>query len=115
MSFEIIDIHSNAKVVGKGYPLQLTVSSQEEISLGPNQVGVLLGKNKHHRSGIFFQGGIINPGWSGYLTIELVIFGEATIEIGEAVAHALIFTDHGMIEELSTEEGIAVGIEENPP
>lgn len=61
--------------------------------LKDNQVGILLGKKTHHEKGIFFQGGIINPGWEGTLTIELVIFGEAQIKKGEEIAHALIFID----------------------
>ncbi len=115
MSFEIVDIHADVSVDAKGYPTQVTIESREVIILKDNQVGVLLGKKKHHGKGIFFQGGIINPGWRGSLTIELIVFGEVRIKEGDPIAHALIFTDNGMIEELSTEEGISVGIQENPP
>ncbi len=71
----------------------MTVRAEEEITLALNQIGTLHGKKSHHDKGIFFQGGIINPGWSGHLTIELVVFGELRLAKGDEVAHAVIFTE----------------------
>lgn len=93
MKITIRDIHSNVAVRGKGFPQHVTIRSREEVSVGKNQMGILIGKKTHHDKGVFFQGGLINPGWKGYLTIELVIFGEIDIKEGEEVAHAIIFTE----------------------
>ncbi|MCK4354760.1 hypothetical protein KAW43_00160 [Candidatus Parcubacteria bacterium] len=87
----IVDVtaSSSVKVVGSG---TLIVESNEEFDLSENEIGLLEGKRSHHHKGIFMQGGVLNPGWKGRLTIEFLLSGEAKIEKGDKIAHAIIFT-----------------------
>ena len=93
LKFREIDIKSNQTVTSKGYPAFIIVSSMKQIGCTENEIGILTGISRHHRKGIFFQGGRIATGWKGYLTLEFIIFGEATIGKGEIVAHAIIFSE----------------------
>ncbi len=90
MEFRIVDISSASRVKVKTAQAIVIVPSNETIVLGDDEIGFLEGKFTDHQKGIYMQGGIINPGWSGKITIELIIFGECDIAVGEQLAHAII-------------------------
>ncbi len=83
MNFRIIDISSASKVKVRASEATVIVPSNELIELADDEVGFLEGKFTDHQRGIYMQGGIINPGWKGKITIELIILGECSIEVGE--------------------------------
>ena len=90
MNCEIIDITSSSDIVVKTAIGTVIIISNEYLKLKNNEVGFLEGKRKHHHQGIFMHGGIINPGWEGYLTIEFLVTGELNIKKNDKVAHAII-------------------------
>ena len=91
MRFRIVQLTSDSDVIVHGAPTCVTVHTQEEISLSPNEVGHMEGKRTHHRRGAFMMGGLLNPGWSGKPSIEiLLMFGYLEIKKGDEIAHALI-------------------------
>ena len=90
MDFRVIDISSASKVKVKAAEATVIVPSNELIELGEDEIGFLEGKFSDHQRGIYMQGGIINPSWKGKITIELLIWGECTIEKGQKLAHAII-------------------------
>lgn len=90
MEFRIVDISSASKVKVKAAEATVIVPSNELIELGEDEIGFLEGKFTDHQQGIYMQGGIINPGWKGRITIELLIFGECSIEVNQQLAHAII-------------------------
>jgi len=90
MDFRVIDITSASTVKVKAAQSIIIVPSNELIELGEDEIGVLEGKFTDHQKGIFMQGGIINPGWKGRISLELIIFGECDIESGQKLAHAII-------------------------
>ena len=91
MKARIINITSASDVKVKASTGTVIIRSNEHLDLKPNEVGQLEGKRKHHHQGVFMQGGIINPGWSGNLMIEFLITGEVDIKKGDKIAHAIIF------------------------
>jgi deoxycytidine triphosphate deaminase len=97
---KVIDLTSSETVKTKGFPAYLQVSTNEELKLSKDEVGIILGKHSHHEKGIGIFGGIVNPGWKGKLTIEFNIFGEIQIKKGEKIAHVLILTNQMKEEEI---------------
>jgi len=91
MKIRVIDITSASDVKVKSDKATVIIPSDEYIKLSKNEIGTLEGKQSHHIQGIFMQGGIINAGWEGILSIELLIQGEVEIKKGDKVAHAIIF------------------------
>lgn len=100
----VVDVtaSSSVKVVGTG---TLIVESKEEFNLKDNEIGFLEGKRSHHHQGLFMQGGILNPGWEGRLTIEFVFTGTAKIDEGDKVAHATILTFDDKVETTRNDKG----------
>ena len=90
MKFRLVQLHSDSYVKTHSPQACVTVYSKEEVSLALDEVGILLPKRTHHRQGAFMMGGLLNPGWKGKPTIEIVLFGELEIKEGDEVAHALI-------------------------
>lgn len=90
MKFRVIELTAASEVKAKAAQAFVAVPSREWIELGNDEVGFLEGRFTDHQRGIFMQGGLINPGWKGYLTIELLIFGEVDIKVGQKMAHAII-------------------------
>lgn len=90
MSFRIMDITSASDIKVKASQAIVMVPSNEYVYVEKDEVGFLEGKFHDHQRGIYMQGGIINPGWGGKLTIELLIFGEVEIKKGQPLAHAII-------------------------
>ena len=91
MKFRIVQLHSASDVKTHGSGFCVTVQAQETVTLQADEVGVLLGKRTHHRQGAFFPGGLLNPGWSGVPSIEMLIFGQLEVKKGDEIAHAVIF------------------------
>ena len=92
MKIRVINITSDSEVKVKTAIGTVIIKSQEMLQLGKNEVGFLEGKRKHHQQGVFMQGGIINAGWGGHLTIEFLVTGEISINKGDEIAHAIILT-----------------------
>lgn len=90
MDFRVVELTSASKVRVRAAQAAVIVPSQEFIELGDDEIGSLEGKFTDHQKGIYMQGGIIDSGWSGYITIELLIYGECNIEVGQHLAHAII-------------------------
>ena len=91
MEFKVIEITASSTVRVKSASLtSLIVPTNEELSLSNDEVGFLEGRFSHHQRGAYFQGGILNPGWSGRITAEFLVFGEFEVEKGECVVHAII-------------------------
>ena len=92
MEFKIIDITSASRVrVKTSGIVTVIVPTNELLTLEKDEVGFLEGRFSHHWKGAYFQGGILNPEWSGKVTCELLLVGgEIQIEEGEQVAHAII-------------------------
>ena len=90
MDFRVMDISSASRVKVKAAQSIVIVPSNELIELGDDEIGFLEGKFGDHQRGIFMQGGIINPGWKGRISLELIIFGECDIGVGQKLAHAII-------------------------
>ena len=91
--FRVIDLTSSETVKARGFPAYLQVGTEEEIHLDYHEVGIILGKHAHHEKGVGIFGGIVNPSWSGKLTIEFNIYGEIDIHKGEKIAHVLIIQE----------------------
>ena len=73
MEFKIIDITSASKIKVKSATITtVIIPTNEVLSLDEDEVGILEGRFSHHWKGAYFQGGIINPGWSGKITAELM-------------------------------------------
>lgn len=91
MRARVINITSSINVKVKTAIGTVIVDSKEYFKLKDNEIGFLEGKRKHHHQGIFMQGGIINAGWEGHLTIEFLVTGEIDIKENDSIAHAIIF------------------------
>lgn len=92
MEFRVVDITSASQVKIKASGVATVIlPTNEVLALDEDEVGFLEGRFSHHWKGAYFQGGILNPGWKGRVTCELlVIGGEVEIAKDEQVAHAII-------------------------
>ena len=99
MIISIVPVHASHSIHAFAAEGIVVIESTEEISCNHNQVGIILGKNRHHRKGWFMQGGLVNPGWRGKLTIEIKYNGEIQIDQGDEVAQVIIF--EGEVSNLS--------------
>ena len=68
-------------------------SSMEQFQMPRNLVGEVKDKSTHARNGLSVFNTVIEPGWYGFLTLELVYSGQESyiIEAGEGIAQ-VIFT-----------------------
>jgi len=89
----IIDVTSSEAVKIKGFPAFAQVATQEVVSLGPDEVGIIQGKHGFHEQGVGIFGGIVNPRWKDKLTIEFMIFGELNLKKGDKIAHVIVLRD----------------------
>lgn len=66
-------------------------STMEEFDMPDCLVGVVHDKSTHARSGLSVFNTVIEPGWKGFLTLELVYHGGSTIYIhaGTGIAQVL--------------------------
>jgi len=98
MKIRVIDITSSSDVKMKASAGTVIIMSREHVKLSSREVGFLEGKRKHHYEGIFMQGGIINAGWEGHLSIEFLVIGEVDIKAGDEIAHAIIIESDSDVE-----------------
>ena len=72
-------------------------SAIEEFQMPPNLVGVVHDKSTWARQGLSVFNTVIEPGWSGFLTLELVYHGNGLLRIpaGTGIAQVVF---HLMIE-----------------
>lgn len=87
------DNHISALVDGMIFPDTRFVlaSAIEEFNMPPNLVGVVHDKSTWARRGLSVFNTVIEPGWKGFLTLELVYHGskELIIPAGSGIAQVL--------------------------
>ena len=66
-------------------------SSLEEFNMPKDVVGIVHDKSTWARKGIAVQNTVIEPGWRGYLTLELTNHSDQTVKIhpGDPIAQIL--------------------------
>lgn len=69
----------------------ILASAEEEFDMPDTLVGIVHDKSTHARRGISVFNTVIEPGWKGYLTLEIVYHGGETIHIkrGTGIAQVL--------------------------
>ena len=69
-------------------------SAMEEFDMPDNLVGLVKDKSTWARKGLSVFNTVIEPGWKGFLTLELVYNGNDTLHIpaGAGIAHVLFQT-----------------------
>lgn len=65
-------------------------STLERFNIGADVLGHVADKSTWARRGLAIQNTIIEPGWNGYLTLELTNHGEETIVIADGTPIAQI-------------------------
>lgn len=88
---------------GKQSRFQLA-STMEEFDMPDNLVGIVHDKSTHARNGLSVFNTVIEPGWRGFLTLELVYHGnedDFVIHAGTGIAQVLFHK----IEEPATYNG----------
>jgi dCTP deaminase len=77
----------------------IIASAREKFHMPHNLVGVVHDKSTWARKGLSVFNTVIEPGWSGFLTLELVYHGQEdlTIEAGSGIAQVLFhLTQHAV-------------------
>lgn len=88
----VVDADVNGKqVVTKTNGSFVLASSMEEFNNPSNLVGVVHDKSSWARRGLSVFNTLVEPGWKGWLTLELVYHGsdELTIEAGSGIAQVI--------------------------
>ena len=69
----------------------LLASTVEEFNMPPNVMGVVHDKSSWARKGLTVQNTVIEPGWRGFLTLELVYHGdgELIVNAGDPIAQVV--------------------------
>tara|TARA_R110000868_G_scaffold21613_11_gene89467 strand:- start:5676 stop:6122 length:447 start_codon:yes stop_codon:yes gene_type:complete len=69
----------------------ILASAEEEFDMPDTLVGIVHDKSTHARRGISVFNTVIEPGWKGYLTLEIVYHGDETVHIkrGTGIAQVL--------------------------
>ena len=65
-------------------------SAIEEFDMPPNLVGIVHDKSTWARQGLSVFNTVIEPGWKGFLTLELVYHGRGRLEIPAGVGIAQV-------------------------
>lgn len=78
----------------------ILASAIEEFDMPPNLVGIVHDKSTWARKGLSVFNTVIEPGWKGFLTLELVYHGEEDLLIpaGSGIAQVIF---HSLIEPIS--------------
>ena len=88
----IIFEKGNVYVDNRRYKGSFTLASAiEEFQMPPHLVGVVHDKSTWARKGLSVRNTVIEPGWKGFLTLELVYDGREilTIPAGSGIAQVL--------------------------
>jgi len=72
----------------------MLVAAKEYFNLPNSVVGVVHDKSTWGRRGLAVQNTVLEPGWRGYLTIELTNHGTDTITLEDGVGLAQIVFHH---------------------
>jgi dCTP deaminase len=66
-------------------------SSQERFTMPADILGQVCDKSTWARRGLFVQNTVIEPGWTGWLTLELTFHGKGALHIsqGEPIAQVI--------------------------
>lgn len=85
------DIRVKQKIVLSHKKRFMIASAIEKFNMPPTLVGVVHDKSTWARKGLSVFNTVIEPGWKGYLTLELVYHGyeELIIEPGSGIAQIL--------------------------
>lgn len=67
--------------LGKADPYVILISAMERFRMPDDVVGVVHDKSSWARRGLFVQNTVIEPGWEGFLTLELTYHGVGRIEV----------------------------------
>lgn len=89
---KVIDLVADEHVHVRGNPACVSVPTSPLLSLAPDEVGFILPKRSMQEKGIHAQSGVIHPGWSGRISVVLMIWGEARIIPRDKIAHAVIIS-----------------------
>lgn len=75
----------------KGIARFTLASSVEMFTMPPNLVGEVKDKSSHARPSVSVYNTVIEPGWTGFLTLEIVLHGEDdyTIPAGTGIAQVI--------------------------
>ena len=67
-------------------------SSREYFSMPDDVVGIVHDKSSHARRGVSVFNTVIDPGWRGYLTLEMVNHSEVTVRLsaGDPIAQVIL-------------------------
>lgn len=87
-----LDYANNQKImIFNTYGSFILASSMEEFNIPSNLVGIVHDKSTWARRGLSVFNTVIEPGWKGYLTLELVYHGSdnLTIEAGSGIAQVI--------------------------
>lgn len=84
-----IEVYPNGITAKDGY--MVLASTMEHFHLPDNVVGIVHDKSSLARRGLAVQNTVAEPGWRGYLTLELSNHGQFTIRFkkGDAVAQVV--------------------------
>ena len=101
----------------------LLAATKERFIMPDNMIGMVHDKSSWARKGLAVQNTIIEPGWRGYLTLELTNHGNGPIiiEAGEPIAQIVFqFLDHATMYPYAGKyqdqnPGPQPAIEENEP
>ena len=91
----VIDLIAAEHIHVRGNPAYISVVTTNDIRLDSSEIGFVLPKRGMQEEGIYAQSGIIHPGWSGRISVVLMVWGETRIIPGDKVAHAVILTLEG--------------------
>ena len=89
---------TNCYFPGHTFALASTV---EEFNMPPNVMGVVHDKSSWARKGLTVQNTVIEPGWRGFLTLELVYHGDGELIVcaGDPIAQVVFHWLDGMTEQ----------------
>ena len=82
-----ITLDHNARFAPHSFVL---VSSQEQFMLPPNVLGVVHDKSSLARKGLAVQNTVLEPGWRGYLTMEITNHTDQAFYLVEGSAVAQV-------------------------
>lgn len=87
-------------------------SAIEEFQIPPDMVGEIKDKSTWIRQGLYIGNTVAEPGWKGFLTLELAYFGYEPLHIpaGAGIAQVLFFRT----QELASYEGKYQDQEDRP-
>ena len=88
-------VHVADRIDGDTKPGRFTIASaMEEFDMPSNLVGIVHDKSTWARRGLSVFNTVIEPGWKGFLTLELVYHGDDTLVIPAGAGIAQVVFHH---------------------